>query len=62
MYCEEHENMVVLWGFSKFTCEYCKEEKDCPHTPPNKICHECAELHEVCEKCGKFLGDKTELF
>lgn len=46
-------------AFSSGTCEVCGDEISCSHTPPDLVCHECAEDFNLCESCGKEIKTET---
>jgi len=46
--------------YSKFTysqCSICGKHIITPHSPPYKLCIECAVEHQRCEQCGCEIAD-----
>lgn len=58
IYCKKCRGKVVMHAFSNGTCEVCKDNISCSHTPVNKVCNNCAEDFNLCESCGKSLKDE----
>ena len=50
-----------MQAFSEGICEVCDEHHICSHTPPNRVCNNCAEDFNLCESCGKNLKDEEGL-
>jgi hypothetical protein len=53
MTCENCKNKVVLWAFSDYQCHICGTEGSSGHTPPQKVCMECAVKNKLCIECGE---------
>lgn len=52
IYCNKCKGKVVMHAFSEGTCEVCKENISCGHTPCDLVCQNCAEDFSLCESCG----------
>jgi len=57
IYCDKHDNLVVIHAFSKGDCIVCGEEFMCHHTPPDSVCWKCVEEFKVCPVCGDLVED-----
>lgn len=61
IYCKKCQGKIVMQAFSEGICEVCDEHHICSHTPPNRVCNNCAEDFNLCESCGKNLKDEEGL-
>lgn len=54
MKCEKCKNKTTIAGqaFTKYVCDICKDSKSYHNTAIPKICKECSEKNNICEKCG----------
>lgn len=44
-------------GFTKWTCTKCGKEFEHHNTDKPKICKECSEKYNLCEKCGESIEE-----
>lgn len=62
MECEDCKckNIIAGQAFTKYTCQECDQEFMHHHTAVPKVCKECSEEYNLCERCGKYIGIKMK--
>ena len=60
MICKKCKRSVVMHAFSSGDCQLCGKAVVTSHTPCHKVCVECSNEKEVCQKCGRKIGLEEE--
>lgn len=57
---EKYEGCACGQGFRPFICEKCGKETYWHNTNVPKICDECSEKYNICQRCGATLSEEEQ--